>query len=210
MGNGCRRLYAGNATSTGGNTSDDTVAENIQSPEAVQRATSVIAVRITSSPSVPLSPSVPFLSAKTNSAQIKPQSTPPGVRPTSGRGVDEMGPGSSAYQRLGHWMCTLCTSQKYLQAPPPKQPSEPSTWPLRDVSKIITHYMRMHGKHNRMERCIELGTALQANIGPFRYWVHETKNKKISLEEVRKTLDTLQRGEVPAASAVAVRCALLL
>ncbi|KAH8743771.1 hypothetical protein F5883DRAFT_722524 [Diaporthe sp. PMI_573] len=185
----------GNAACTGDNTSDDTVAENGQSPEATlkvnKRATSVIAVRI------PSSPSVPSIDAKPSSAQAKAQSTPPAARTTPRGTVDETGPGGSTYQRLGHWMCTLCTSQKYLQAPPPKQPSEPSTWPLRDVSKIVTHYTRMHGEHNRMERCMELGTALQANLGPFRYWIQETKREKIPLEEVRETLATLHRGELP-------------
>jgi len=72
-----------------------------------------------------------------------------------------------------------------------------STWPLRDVSKVITHYTCMHEEHNCMERCIELGTALQANLGPFRYWIQETKREKIPLEEVRETLATLHRGEIP-------------
>jgi hypothetical protein len=44
---------------------------------------------------------------------------------------------------------------------------------------------------------MELGTALQANLGPFRYWIQETKREKIPLKEVQETLDTLHRGEVP-------------
>ncbi|KAH8742753.1 hypothetical protein F5883DRAFT_656400 [Diaporthe sp. PMI_573] len=38
---------------------------------------------------------------------------------------------------------------------------------------------------------------LQANLGPFRYWIQETKREKIPLEDVRETLVTLHRGELP-------------
>ena len=44
---------------------------------------------------------------------------------------------------------------------------------------------------------MELGTALQANLGPFRYWIQVTKREKIPLEEVREALATLHRGELP-------------
>lgn len=186
---------AGDAAHTGDTTNEDAAAQNgpsnKQTPKVDAAATSVLAAP------TPSTPNVPSITASTNSAQAQAGSTPTAARTTPGGTVDETGPGGSQYQRLGHWMCTLCTSQKYLQHPAPKQPSEPSSWPLRDVSKIVTHYTRMHGEHNRMERCMELGTALQANLGPFRYWIQETKREKIPLEEVREALATLQRGSLP-------------
>ncbi|KAH8773821.1 hypothetical protein F5883DRAFT_28205 [Diaporthe sp. PMI_573] len=180
---------------TGDTTNEDTALENGAAAEAnpnVNKTTRSILAAPT-----PSTPTVPSINAKNSSAQAQHSSTAAAIRTTPGGTTDETGPGGSAYQRLGHWMCTLCTSQKYLQAPPPKQPSEPSSWPLRDVSKIVTHYTRMHGEHNRMERCMELGTALQQNLGPFRYWIQETKREKIPLEEVREALATLHRGELP-------------
>lgn len=179
----------GNAVHTGDTTNEDTAVVN---GSAAGNANSSILAAPT-----PSTPTVPSISARAGTAQAQSSSGAGAPRTTPGGTADETGPGGSAYQRLGHWMCTLCTSQKYLQAPPPKQPSEPSSWPLRDVSKIVTHYTRMHNEHNRMERCMELGTALQANLGPFRYWIQETKREKISLEEVREALATLNRGELP-------------
>ncbi|KAG8162072.1 hypothetical protein KVR01_007837 [Diaporthe batatas] len=179
----------GNVVHSGDTTNEDTAVEN--GSAAGHANTSVLAAP------APSTPTVPSISARGASAQSQPNSSAGAARTTPGGTADETGPGGSAYQRLGHWMCTLCTSQKYLQAPPPKQPSEPSSWPLRDVSKIVTHYTRMHNEHNRMERCMELGTALQANLGPFRYWIQETKREKITLEEVREALATLNRGELP-------------
>lgn len=185
----------GEAARSGDTTKEDNAAQNGQAEEGTPNinaaATSVLAAP------TPSTPNVPSISANNGSAQAQAGSTPMATPTTPGGTVDETGPGGSQYQRLGHWMCTLCTSQKYLQHPPPKQPSEPSSWPLRDVSKIVTHYTRMHGEHNRMERCMELGTALQANLGPFRYWIQETKREKIPLEEVREALAMLQRGQLP-------------
>lgn len=94
-------------------------------------------------------------------------------------------------------MCTLCTSQKYLKHPPPKQPSEPSNWPLRDVSKIVTHYTRMHGEHNNIERCMELGAALDANRGPFKYWVEVTKKTHFDEGGVDAAVESLLNGRLP-------------
>lgn len=184
---------AGNGAHTGDTTNEDATVENGSAEKGTPNVNS--AARSILAAPTPSTPTVPSISANTGSAQAG--STPTNARTTPGGTVDETGPGGSAYQRLGHWMCTLCTSQKYLQHPAPKQPSEPSSWPLRDVSKIVTHYTRMHGEHNRMERCMELGTALQANLGPFRYWIQETKREKIPLEEVREALATLQRGQLP-------------
>lgn len=184
----------GEAARTGDTTKEDNAAENGRAeatPNVNAAATPILAAP------TPSTPNVSSISANAGSAQAQAGSTPTATRTTPGGTVDETGPGGNQYQRLGHWMCTLCTSQKYLQHPAPKQPSEPSSWPLRDVSKIVTHYTRMHGEHNRMERCMELGTALQANLGPFRYWIQETKREKIPLEEVREALATLQRGSLP-------------
>lgn len=94
-------------------------------------------------------------------------------------------------------MCTLCTSQKYLQHPAPKQPSEPSNWPLRDVSKIVTHYTRMHSEHNVIERCMELGAALDANRGPFKYWVEVTKKTHFDEGGVDAAIESLLNGRLP-------------
>jgi hypothetical protein len=55
---------------------------------------------------------------------------------------------SNTVQRLGYWMCHLCTANK---------------WPLRDVSKMLTHFLDMHTEHDPEERCVELGNALAAN-----------------------------------------------
>lgn len=186
----------GEAAHSGDTTKEDNAAEKAPAgdgtPNVIAAATPVLAAP------TPSTPNPPTISANTGSAQAQTgSSTPVATRTTPGGTVDETGPGGSQYQRLGHWMCTLCTSQKYLQHPAPKQPSEPSSWPLRDVSKIVTHYTRMHGEHNRMERCMELGTALQANLGPFRYWIQETKREKIQLSEVRAALAELQRGQLP-------------
>lgn len=94
-------------------------------------------------------------------------------------------------------MCTLCTSQKYLKAPTPKQPAEPSSWALRDISKIVTHFTRMHSEHTDAERCQELGNALRTNSGPFKYWIRVTKKTPVSDEEVQQAIDDLQQGNLP-------------
>ncbi|KAL1870754.1 hypothetical protein Daus18300_005074 [Diaporthe australafricana] len=184
---------AGDAAHSGDTTNEDTTVENSRAVgETSNINMSTASVLAAPTPSTP----IPSISANT-SILAGGSATPVAIGSTPGGTADETGPGGSAYQRLGHWMCTLCTSQKYLQHPAPKQPSEPSSWPLRDVSKIVTHYTRMHGEHNRMERCMELGTALQANLGPFRYWIQETKREKIPLEDVREALAMLQRGSLP-------------
>lgn len=100
--------------------------------------------------------------------------------------------------RLGYWRCRLCTSQKYLNTPPPKQPSEPGTWPLRDVSKIVTHFTRMHAEHNNVERCMELGAALRANRGPMRHWLVRTKKERVEMKDIDKAVDDLENGQMPS------------
>jgi hypothetical protein len=78
-------------------------------------------------------------------------------------GTPENGDVGSLVQRLGYWKCRLCTSQKYLAAPQPKQPIAPCKWPLKDVAKMITHFTDMHSEHEPHERCEELGDALDSN-----------------------------------------------
>lgn len=107
------------------------------------------------------------------------------------------GPRGKAYTRLGHWMCTLCTTQKYLKHPSPKQPAEPSSWALRDISKIVTHFMRMHGEHTDAERCQELGNALGYNSGPFKYWVEVTKKTQVTDEQIQQAITDLRDGKLP-------------
>lgn len=104
---------------------------------------------------------------------------------------------AEAYTRLGRWMCTLCTSQKYLKAPPPKQPAEPSSWPLRDISKIVTHFTRMHTEQTDGERCQELGNALSKNLGPFKYWIRVTKKLQVDDEQIQQALSELREGNLP-------------
>lgn len=107
-------------------------------------------------------------------------------------------PVGDVYQRLGYWRCRLCTSQKYLNTPPPKQPSEPGHWPLRDVSKMVTHFTRMHGEHNNVERCMELGTALGENRGPFHHWLVVTKKEKaLDAPAIAAAVEELENGQMP-------------
>lgn len=134
-------------------------------------------------------PSTPMVGPANNSVSIS--------SPSGGPAGPNSAPRGATYTRLGHWMCTLCTSQKYLQHPGPKQPSEPSNWPLRDISKIVTHFTRMHAEHNNIERCMELGAALETNKGPFRYWIQVTKKTKVDDAGVDAALTELSNGMLP-------------
>ncbi|KAF3763446.1 hypothetical protein M406DRAFT_331964 [Cryphonectria parasitica EP155] len=129
----------------------------------------------------------------------KPSAAHPRVTspPSSSPAVAGSGPRGDTFQRLGHWMCTLCTSQKYLQQPAPKQPSEPSSWPLRDISKMVTHLTRMHTEHSNTERCMELGSALDQNRGPFKYWIRITKKERLTDEELDAIITELIGGNLP-------------
>ncbi|KUI59981.1 hypothetical protein VP1G_07197 [Cytospora mali] len=158
--------------------------------------------------STPSTPSTPAVALPTRTPTSKNSSSSTGKNASTGNDATEpdatepdatgpTGPTGSRYQRLGHHMCQLCTSQKYLMQSTPKQPSEPSSWPLRDISKMVTHYTRMHGEHNRLERCMELGRALEDNRGPFRYWLQETKRVKVSLDEVNEAITALHEGHLP-------------
>ena len=66
-------------------------------------------------------------------------------------------------RRLGMWNCRLCKTDKYKLAGEGRLPSAPCKWPLKDVSKMITHFTDMHVEHDPDERCMELGAALDRN-----------------------------------------------
>lgn len=66
-------------------------------------------------------------------------------------------------RRLGMWNCRLCKSDKYMLAGEGRLPSAPCKWPLKDISKMITHFTDMHNEHDPDERCMELGAALDRN-----------------------------------------------
>ncbi|KAH8195138.1 hypothetical protein TruAng_010690 [Truncatella angustata] len=111
----------------------------------------------------------------------------------------ELADGTSV-QRLGYWMCHLCTANKYLSAGQSRVPSAPCKWPLRDVSKMLTHFLDMHTEHDPEERCTELGNALSANRGPFEYWLTRTKHMKVRDSDIMdECINTLQEGQVPEA-----------
>lgn len=75
----------------------------------------------------------------------------------------EVTPTSHAVQRLGFWKCRLCVASKYLNAGPNRVPSEPSKWPLKDISKMLNHFLDLHTEHTPAQRCQELGAALAQN-----------------------------------------------
>lgn len=70
---------------------------------------------------------------------------------------------NTALQRLGFWKCRLCSAPKYLLAGSGRTPAAPCKWPLKDISKMITHFTEMHVEHSPSERCTELGAALSQN-----------------------------------------------
>jgi hypothetical protein len=74
---------------------------------------------------------------------------------------------NTALQRLGFWKCRLCSAPKYLLAGAGRTPAAPCKWPLKDISKMITHFTEMHGEHSPSERCVELGSALAQNRACF-------------------------------------------
>ncbi|KAI5919346.1 hypothetical protein F4810DRAFT_703615 [Camillea tinctor] len=101
-------------------------------------------------------------------------------------------------QRLGFWKCRLCTSQKYLDAGANRVPSEPGKWPLKDVSKMLNHFLDMHTEHAPDERCRELGDALAQNRGPFEYWLTRTRSQDLDdLAVIDDYIEILQSGALP-------------
>ncbi|KAL2019918.1 hypothetical protein VTK56DRAFT_9010 [Thermocarpiscus australiensis] len=118
---------------------------------------------------------------------------------------DMMGGGSddggvnTALQRLGFWKCRLCSAPKYLLAGSGRSPAAPCKWPLKDISKMITHFTEMHGEHTPAERCVELGAALSQNRGPFEYWLRRTRAQNVGDGSViDDCLAALLNGKMPA------------
>ncbi|EGS22164.1 uncharacterized protein CTHT_0016810 [Thermochaetoides thermophila DSM 1495] len=105
---------------------------------------------------------------------------------------------NTALQRLGFWKCRLCSAPKYLLAGNPRSPAAPCKWPLKDISKMITHFTEMHGEHTPAERCAELGAALRQNRGPFEYWLRKTRAQNITDGRViDECLQELLKGRMP-------------
>ncbi|KAI1653479.1 hypothetical protein F4813DRAFT_374419 [Daldinia decipiens] len=114
--------------------------------------------------------------------------------------MDLNGSGTTNFQRLGFWKCRLCTSSKFLEAGSNRVPSAPCKWPLKDVSKMINHFLDMHTEHTPAERCEELGTALAFNRGPFEYWLVRTRAQDLEDHSViNDFINTLQSGSMPDA-----------
>ncbi|KAK0611459.1 hypothetical protein B0T14DRAFT_540554 [Immersiella caudata] len=105
---------------------------------------------------------------------------------------------NTTLQRLGYWRCRLCEAPKYLLAPAGRSPAMPCKWPLKDISKMITHFTEMHAEHSPTERCKELSQALAKNRGPFEYWLRRTRAQNVGdgsvMDEVIHTLDD---GKMP-------------
>ncbi|KAI0379349.1 hypothetical protein F5Y04DRAFT_290263 [Hypomontagnella monticulosa] len=107
-------------------------------------------------------------------------------------------PGINTIQRLGYWKCRLCTAEKFLDAGSGRVPTAPCKGPLRDLSKVVNHFLEMHTEHDPYERCEELGAALDQNRGPFEYWLTRTKNVDLEGPDYIDDLITdLQSGELP-------------
>jgi hypothetical protein len=125
---------------------------------------------------------------------------------------------NTSLQRLGFWKCRLCSAPKYLLAGAGRSPAMPCKWPLKDISKMITHFTEMHGEHTPAERCMELGAALRHNRmkppdcfldlykftltrtlgGPFEYWLRRTRSQKIGDGSIiEDCLKTLLSGDMP-------------
>ncbi|KAI0205946.1 hypothetical protein F4808DRAFT_185692 [Astrocystis sublimbata] len=119
-------------------------------------------------------------------------------------------PGTStpSFQRLGYWDCRLCRSRKYIEAGPDRVPSAPCKWPLKDISKMINHFLDLHTEHAPHERCNELGDALARNRGPFEYWLTRTKSQDIeNTSLIDDYVRMLQGGSLPDAMRGLLRAA---
>lgn len=112
------------------------------------------------------------LSSKPSHKQLPPVSGHNGIAHSDDNNEDTIevdvtpsfnGGGERAVQRLGFWKCRLCTSNKYLSAGSSRVPSAPCKWPLKDISKMLNHFLDMHTEHTAEERCMELGDALDQN-----------------------------------------------
>ncbi|KAJ2900093.1 hypothetical protein MKZ38_002586 [Zalerion maritima] len=106
--------------------------------------------------------------------------------------------GNNVLQRLGYWKCRLCTSQKYMANKNSRQPAAPCKWPLKDVAKMIAHFMELHTEHEPGERCMELGTALDRNRGPFQYWLTRSHSQDLGDgSAINDVIETLYAGQLP-------------
>ncbi|KAJ8113328.1 hypothetical protein ONZ43_g5180 [Nemania bipapillata] len=120
------------------------------------------------------------------------------------------GPPTTSFQRLGYWDCRLCRSRKYLEAGSNRVPSAPCKWPLKDISKMINHFLDLHTEHTPEERCGELGDALDRNRGPFEYWLTRTKAQEIENNDIIDDyIHLLQEGVLPDAMRGLLRAATL-
>ncbi|KAI0517791.1 hypothetical protein F5B22DRAFT_654567 [Xylaria bambusicola] len=124
--------------------------------------------------------------------------------------TDSPGAPTNTLQRLGYWDCRLCRSRKYLEAGPNRVPSAPCKWPLKDISKMINHFLDLHTEHTPKERCSELGDALARNRGPFEYWLTRTKGQEIeNIDLINDYICMLQDGALPDAMRGLLRAATL-
>lgn len=105
--------------------------------------------------------------------------------------------GNNNLQRLGYWKCRLCTSQKYIDSKNNRLPAAPCKWPLKDVAKMIAHFTDLHTEHEPGERCMELGTALDRNRGPFQYWLTRSHSQNLEGNAVNDVISSLYSGRLP-------------
>ncbi|KAK0712965.1 hypothetical protein B0T26DRAFT_753137 [Lasiosphaeria miniovina] len=111
---------------------------------------------------------------------------------------DADGAANTTLQRLGMWRCRLCSAPKYLLAGSGRSPAAPCKWPLKDISKMITHFTEMHTEHTPAERCTELGTALSLNRGPFEYWLRRTRAQNVGDGSIiNDCINSLLSGQMP-------------
>ncbi|KAK8137856.1 hypothetical protein PG984_001236 [Apiospora sp. TS-2023a] len=149
----------------------------------------------------------PRLSSKPSHKQLPPVVGHNGIANSDDNNEDTIevdmtpsfnGGGERAVQRLGFWKCRLCTSNKYLSAGSSRVPSAPCKWPLKDISKMLNHFLDMHTEHTAEERCMELGDALDQNRGPFEYWLTRTRRQDLRDGTfVDDCVDSLQSGSLP-------------
>ncbi|KAK3689662.1 hypothetical protein B0T22DRAFT_375014 [Podospora appendiculata] len=112
--------------------------------------------------------------------------------------IDDVEGPVMALQRLGFWKCRLCLAPKYLLAGAGRSPAAPCKWPLKDISKMITHFTEMHTEHSPAERCSELGAALTMNRGPFEYWIRRTRAHSVGdASVIEECIDSLVGGKMP-------------
>lgn len=143
--------------------------------------------------SVDLSTPVPAQDDESTLSEPPPPSSPTATPDPAGTTSS-----NTAFRRLGYWDCRLCTSMKFILAGEGRTPSAPCKWPLKDVSKMMTHFLDMHAEQDAAERCAELGDALDRNRGPFEYWLRRSKGLDCGDGGVvEECIRTLRGGGVP-------------